>query len=419
MTDLEELAKEILTIAKSKGADHAQVSLTETKDIGSRFGESHITQNVNVNSLTFSLRTQIGNQVGIYHGSRPTMDSLGSKIDDALVITKHSVPDPDFPGFIDSQPIYRSIQRVSEDHDPEELAGIIGQIIETAHRVDSKITAVAGNFQFTKTDNYSLNTYDVAANNSNSRFGGVINIAATEGDGEARSTERFAGATLLDIDHQAIAQKVANRAKDGLNQQDMAIGKYEAILGHGSVVNLLQFIMFAASSEGLINHSSFLKDKIGEEIFDKRLTFTDDVANPKHTAARRYDSDLVNTEPISYVENGVLKAYAYNRRTGKKLGVESNGRNAQGFQGESPFFLTNSITPGTKTEDQLISEVDDGIYITNLFYNNFVNPPVGLCTGLTRDGLFRIKKGEIIGSLTNFRWTDSLLSIFKNAEPGN
>ncbi|MHA2503795.1 MAG: metallopeptidase TldD-related protein, partial [Candidatus Kariarchaeaceae archaeon] len=122
------------------------------------------------------------------------------------------------------------------------------------------------------------------------------------------------------------------------------------------------------SSQGLVNHSSFLKDKLGEQIMDPRISIKDDTLNPDHLAARRFDSDGVPTPEITYIDNGVLKDYAYNLRNAKKLGVDSNGRNFTGFQGEMPMFFSPHVTTGSKDLDTIISEVDDGVVITNLYH---------------------------------------------------
>ncbi len=71
-----------------------------------------------------------------------------------------------------------------------------------------------------------------------------------------------------------------------------------------------------------------------------------------------------------------------------------------------PFAMT--MKPGTKSKEQLVSEIDDGLLVTNLHYTNFVNTPAGSITGMTKDGLFIIKNGEIIGSARNMRFTDEL-----------
>ncbi len=416
---LEELAKLILDRAKQMGADHAHVNVFSEEDIGTRFGENHITQNVSETRTGFFLKTQVGQKISGYQGSNPNERNIDSMLEDALLLTKKSATDNEFPGFIDRQMDFPPLKVQMNNFEPEDIASGIQTIVETAKRTDSKISAVAGNIRFVKSHLLMMNTNGVSGHRETSWLTSVINVAATEGTGESRSTGRIAGRTIDGLNLALEAEEIALRAVKGLNQKEMDIGAYEAVLSPLAFSALWFFVAFATSSEGLITHSSFLKDKLGEQIFDSRLTAVDDTLNPEHLGARNFDSELVATNPSTYIENGVLKDYAYNLRNAKKLGVESNGRNFQGFQGEMPLFTATTIRSGSKSEQDLIASVDDGIYITNLFYNNFVNPPQGICTGLTRDGLFRIKNGEIVHSLKNFRWTDSLQAIFKDAEPGN
>lgn len=416
---LEELAKLILDRAKQKGAEHAHVNVFTTVDIGTRFGENHITQNMFESQTAFFLKTQIGQKVSGYQGSNPTEKNIDQMIGDALLLTEKSSEDADFPGFIEEQKHFPDLHVPRTEIEPEEIAEGVKTIIDSAKQADRKITAVAGNLRFVKSDLLMMNTNGVSGYRGQSWISSVINVAATEGTGEARSTGRVAGRSIDTMNLPKEAEEVAIRAIKGLNQQEMDIGSYEAVLSPMAFSALWSFVAFATSSEGLITHSSFLKDKLGEQIFDSRITAVDDSLNPEHLGARNFDSELVPTPPSPYIEEGVLKDFAYNLRNAKKLGVESNGRNYQGFQGEMPLFTATTIRSGSKSEEDLIASVDDGIYISNLFYNNYVNPPQGICTGLTRDGLFRIKNGEIIHSLKNFRWTDSLQNIFKEAEPGN
>lgn len=419
MDRLNELAKEVLEESKRQGAEHATVFFNEVENIGTRFGEKHITQNVYRTTQNFTLKTQIGEKIGIYHGSRPDTSKISSMVADALTLTKFSAADKNFPGFLEEQPAYRESNAVVNEMDPEEIADAVKAVVDRGVNFSDKISAVAGNIHYIKTANFNLNTYGVTASSLRSTVSAVVNMAATNYNGEARSTARVAGVNLEDLQLDKKSDSVAKRAVDGLNQGEMEIGKYETVLGPGAVAGLWTFIIFGSSSLGLINHSSFLKDKIGEEIFDKRLSVTDDTSDMSLYSAKTYDTEMVPSNPVNYVDKGVFKEYAYNRRTAKLLGVESNGRNASGFQGEMPMFLSSSIQKGDKSEEELIASVDKGIFVTNLFYNNYVNAPQGICTGLTRDGLFRIENGEIVGSLKNFRWTDSLISIFKDAEPGN
>ena len=63
---------------------------------------------------------------------------------------------------------------------------------------------------------------------------------------------------------------------------------------------------------------------------------------------------------------------------------------------------------GDKTVDEMISTVEDGLYISKLHYMNFINPKDMTVTGLTRDGTFLIKDGKIVNVVNNLRYTESI-----------
>ncbi|MBU6243703.1 MAG: hypothetical protein KGP12_00670 [Actinomycetales bacterium] len=66
---------------------------------------------------------------------------------------------------------------------------------------------------------------------------------------------------------------------------------------------------------------------------------------------------------------------------------------------------------GTGDLDSVIARTDDGLLITCLWYNRLVDPQTLLLTGLTRDGVYVVRGGEVIGSTTNFRFNDSPVSL--------
>ncbi|MDH5401816.1 MAG: TldD/PmbA family protein [Candidatus Heimdallarchaeota archaeon] len=417
MEDIKQHAYIIMNEAKKQGAEHIQVRYTEHYRVGTRYGEKHITQNISTTSKSFELRTQIGGKVGTYNGSY-SPDLIEKSVADALLLTRVSEDDTEFPGFVQEKYNYRPKTAKYHELEPDILADEIKIVIDKATSMDSRITAVAGNLHYQSTKSCLINSFGLEVDEESSGITGVINVCATD-SGESRSTTRIAGATIKALNIEERTESVTNTAIQGLNQGELEPGKYETILSPEAVAELMRFIAFGASSEGLITHQSFLKDKLGEQIFDERITLIDDVENPEQNSSRRYDSEGVASNNVSFIENGVLKDYAYNRRNAKKLGVESNGRHLFGFMGESAMFVTQHLKAGNKSREELVSSIDDGILVSNLFYNNFVNPPEGLCTGLTRDGLFRIKNGEIIGSLKNMRWTDNITSILSVAEPGS
>ena len=57
---------------------------------------------------------------------------------------------------------------------------------------------------------------------------------------------------------------------------------------------------------------------------------------------------------------------------------------------------------------------ENGLYVNSFWYIRLVDLMDGIFTGMTRDGLFRIKDGKLAGSVNNFRFNQSVFDLLKN-----
>jgi len=65
--------------------------------------------------------------------------------------------------------------------------------------------------------------------------------------------------------------------------------------------------------------------------------------------------------------------------------------------------------------DALVADVDRGLLLTSQWYIREVDPMTMLLTGLTRDGVFLVEQGEVVGAVNNFRFNMSPLDILRQA----
>ena len=72
--------------------------------------------------------------------------------------------------------------------------------------------------------------------------------------------------------------------------------------------------------------------------------------------------------------------------------------------------LIMSVDGGSGALEDIVKKVDSGLLVTTLWYIRMVDPNSLLLTGLTRDGVYYIKNGEVQGATNNFRWNDSPVS---------
>ena len=65
--------------------------------------------------------------------------------------------------------------------------------------------------------------------------------------------------------------------------------------------------------------------------------------------------------------------------------------------------------------DDLVAGVRRGLLLTSQWYIREVDPMTLLLTGLTRDGVFLVENGEIVGAVNNFRFNMSPLDVLRQA----
>ena len=66
---------------------------------------------------------------------------------------------------------------------------------------------------------------------------------------------------------------------------------------------------------------------------------------------------------------------------------------------------------GTATLTEMIAATKRGLLLTCLWYIREVDPERLLLTGLTRDGVYLIEDGVVVGAVNNFRWNESPVEL--------
>jgi predicted Zn-dependent protease len=74
------------------------------------------------------------------------------------------------------------------------------------------------------------------------------------------------------------------------------------------------------------------------------------------------------------------------------------------------------MAPGDASRDDLVGGLDRGLIVTRFHYTNPVHPKLAIVTGMTRDGLFLVERGEIVGPVRNLRFTQSYLAALAGVE---
>ncbi|MFQ5980749.1 MAG: TldD/PmbA family protein [Candidatus Heimdallarchaeota archaeon] len=288
--------------------------------------------------------------------------------------------------------------------------------IQAAHDVSSKVQSVSGNTNLRDGFDYYLSSEGHEVITPVTRITSSVNVMANDGQGESRSNSSFGERRFAKLPLEEESTNVAERAVLGLNPQDIEPGTYKVVLDHQAAGRQMFLLGIALSAKGVVDQRSFLKDKIGEKVFSDSMTFLNSPHNPELLSARALDWEGVASKSYALIRNGILENYAHDRLSAKQMGVKTNGCCLISEYGSFPFPFACALDAGQKNRQRLIEEMDNGLLVTNLHYTNFIDPSRGTETGTTKDGLFIIKNGEIVGAARNLRFTDSMPEMLKTVE---
>ncbi|MFW9900369.1 MAG: TldD/PmbA family protein [Candidatus Thorarchaeota archaeon] len=416
-----ELSELALKRAQESGCE-AFVNASIAKEYVTRFSNSEILQNYT------DLRRDIAITVVFKDKQRTnsstndlTKKGILNLVDYLTATAKLVPPDPHYPGIVKQKQQYPSlslndpkVQKIG----PDTIVDKVEEAIVVGEAIDKRIEGVSGNMLLTDGFKYFISSGGQEVFYPNTNISSTININALEHGEESRSNSTFGSRILSKLGMEQESKEVATRAINGLGAKTIETGEYEVILDHQAVNELLFYLGYATSSRLIIDKASFLTDKLGQKVFDEKLTITNNPHNPDHLDSRPIDDEGLATQPFSVIENGVLKNYSCSRLDAMRLGTRALGTSYTILDETLGFPFATVVKPGDIRLSEMISETKNGLLITNFHYINFVNPPVGSITGMTKDGLFIIKNGEIIGSAKNMRFTDEIPRILKEIEVG-
>jgi PmbA protein len=203
------------------------------------------------------------------------------------------------------------------------------------------------------------------------------------------------------------AKKVGLIAADNtiqkLNPQKIKSEKISVIFDKRISKGILSNLAGAISSASIARGTSFLKDKINEEIFSSKINVCDKPNIIKGLGSRYFDSEGVKTEELKLVDKGILKHYLVDTYNGKKLNLKSNGRSG----GTSNLFFEK----GEISFNDLLKLNSRCLYITET-----IGHGSNLVTGDYSVGAngFIVENGEFKYPVSEITIAGNFKDIFKN-----
>lgn len=400
----EEARAAAISILDFPGADAVEVMVSASTDALTRYANSEIIQNTVKNELRANVKVVVGDRSAASATNQLDPEHLKAAAARALEAAQASVPEEDAVGLPSPDEVGRAEgvfrwDDATAEASPAVRAKAVNEILKVAGDGNAAGIYQTGAHCYAVFNSLGIDCFD-AYSRANTTC--LIDIGDATGWGEGSSHS----ASLVDV--VAVAQRARDKADNGRDAGDAEPGTYEVILESPAAGNLIDFLGYMGfGAKSMIEGESFFSSRKGQKVAVDGVTIADDVFHPDSVGIG-FDFEGVPKQRVEVIDAGMAVTPVTDRKTAAQLGTRSTGHNS-GSPEFGPYGFNLVLEPGDKSLDELISEVADGFLVTRFHYVNILDRPATDITGMTRDGTFRIRNGELAGAVHNFRFAQSAL----------
>jgi PmbA protein len=395
-------------------ADQTEVFALEQHESLTRFANNSIHQNVTEANCQVTVRAVIGTKAGIAISNNTAPDSLHRLARRAYEVALLQPDNPEFKGLPRPETIepVAAFDEAAASCSPDERAQRAGVICRKA--ADAGCSA-AGSITTMTTAMGVANSHGVFAGHRATLADASTVIMGTSSSGWSQMT----GWTLDAIDTEAMAGEALRKVRIGVDPVDFEPGEYTVVLDPYAVADLLEMLAYDGMSALAVQEGrSWLNGRAGERIMADSVTIADDGLDPRGIP-QPFDFEGMPKNAVPIVESGIAMGPVYDTFTaGREPGKATTGHATPpspfGRIGPAPMNLF--LRPRAETIDSMIRSTKLGLYITRFWYTRIVHPRDAVVTGMTRDGTFVIRDGEIAHPVKSMRFTQSYVEALKHTE---
>jgi PmbA protein len=416
-----QLALDLLAKAKRGGATEADIIIADGETFSVQVRLGAVDRLTKAREKHLGLRVFVGKRSASTSTSDFSPDSLDQLVTETCTLAKAVVEDP-----VSGLPAADQMAGEVPDfdlYDPTRLD--TEQQIELAKRVeaaamstDERVTnSEGGDFDSSSGRVVLGNSHGFLGEYQSSSFSMSVSPIATDPvtgtmqrDSWYDVRRKFAKLDSPEM----VGLEAARRTVRKLGAKKVATQRVPVVFDSESAGSLMGNLCSAVSGYALYKGASFLAGQLDKPLAPEFVTVYDDGRVVGGLGSRPFDGEGLPTRKTTVVERGVLKSYLLDTYSGRKLGLASTG-NASRSVGENPSVGPTNfyLTPGTKTAQDIIKTVKQGLYVTDL-----IGFGINMVTGDYSRGAagFWIEGGELAYPVEEITIAGNLKDMFAGIE---
>jgi len=406
----------LIKAAKSAGADAADALVVESVSSGVSYRLGKLEDVERAESYDLGLRVFVGQKVAFVSStdfSRAALDQLPGR---AIAMAKLA-PEDKLAGLAPREKLATTFPSLDLEDTQEPSADTL---VEVARSVEGAAMAVKG-VTNSEGGGASFSRSAIALATSEGFFGAYagtshgIGVAVLAGEGTAMERDYDQASARHKSDLQSaecVGKNAGERAVRRLNPRKAKSQAVPVVYDPRVSGGLVGHLAGAISGASIARGVSFLKEKLGKEIFSSAVNIVDDPHRVRGLRSKPFDGEGVANQRRVVIANGVLQTWLLDCASAKQLALSTTGHAARGTGGPpSPSPTNLYMEAGSVSPDELISDIREGFYVTEL-----IGMGVNGVTGDYSRGAagFWIESGKIAYPVSEITIAGNLKDMFRN-----
>ncbi|MBO6814255.1 MAG: TldD/PmbA family protein [Rhizobiaceae bacterium] len=424
LPSLEANAARLVDFARKAGADSCDVVVASGESLAVSVREGNVENSNRSEADALHLRVFCGNRVASVsanQGNDP--EALAER---AVAMARVSPEDP-YQGLADKgrlfDPKHLAEQNAKLDL-LDETAPDASLLEEQALAAEEAGLAVTG---ITKSMGsgmgYSRSGFVLATSHGfvgsveRSGFSLSSSLVAGEGTTMERDYEYDSKTHLADLKSATeIGTAAGERTVRRLNPSQVPSGAFPIVMDPRISAGVLGTLCGAINASSVARKTSFLRDRMGKQVAAGNIRIIDDPLMVRKPGSKLFDGEGVTCQKLVMVEDGILQDWFLDCATARELDLETNGRASRSGSGTSPSTTNCYMEPGTKTPEEMISQISQGLYLTET-----IGHGINMVTGDYSKGAsgYWIENGEIAFPVAEITVAGNLADMFMNMTPAS
>ena len=251
-----------------------------------------------------------------------------------------------------------------------------------------------------------------------SSHGVSMTAIAGEGTGMERDYDYSSVRHASDLEApEKIGRTAGERAIERLNPRKVTTRKVPVVFDPRVANSLVSHLASAVNGASIARKTSFLREKMGAKLFADGIRIIDDPHRVRGLRSHPFDGEGVAGKKIALIDDGVLMSWILDCGTARELGLTTTGHASRGVSSSpSPGASNLHLEAGTMTPIELIADIKDGFYVTDL-----IGSGVNMVTGDYSRGAsgFWIENGLRTYAVSEVTIAGHLNDIFSSMTPAN